>query len=619
MNGLPPLATSLTTPITKPQQLQHGFSVEESREKRLQRQQARFRDRGGKYQPQSRDTLLNILLKGGKSPTKDSRGSRSRSRSKSPAKSSSNKGGDGGVQSGASGVSSQAKSRRKSAKAAQEETAAGPSTARAVTKRNGRSKASKSTSTKQDNDDENGDSESTNVKLTEKRGRKASETTASKAKGKQRSGTEGGGDAEVPKAKRSRTVKKPVEQDVEDEEDDYKPKRKSTTQSRKAPARKKAPAKRGKAKSKVSDEDGEKEEVPAQAVDTTRKPKGRTQVKGAADNVGKTRGRAKGKAAVVDDTAENLQTEESHRTANASATMHEKRRIENAKTKSTYGALSDIEEEEEPISRTPPNSTGQGGETDVLNKPTRPLPAAEVSTATTASGRTVTATSGRKRKKGEAIQEAGTSTAATHSRKKPKLAERSKDIEHGQVEPSTIRHEDQNKTKLDEPSTAKRRNQSKVPPVDRPVNPKRAIGTKEPLETADTSSPSSGSRKRKLDDAQTDVLELVAKSKKGRKPPATKPTEPIQNEVSEPDAPVKKRMKTSTSETTHSDERLKTTSRKQKENSSSKPQPKKQATKKPTSKQRAKPRGPPKEVLEQIGRSKPHIEDGEPDELDFLS
>ncbi|KAF8804409.1 hypothetical protein BYT27DRAFT_7193850 [Phlegmacium glaucopus] len=56
-HGPPPKpAIILATPI----------NVEESRAQRLQRQQARFRDRGGLFVPTNRSTLLDILL--GKAP-----------------------------------------------------------------------------------------------------------------------------------------------------------------------------------------------------------------------------------------------------------------------------------------------------------------------------------------------------------------------------------------------------------------------------------------------------------------------------------------------------------------------------------------------------------------------
>ncbi|RDB23791.1 hypothetical protein Hypma_009307 [Hypsizygus marmoreus] len=58
--------------------------VEESRAQRLQRQQARFRDRGGIFVPSNRNTLIEILL--GRKPAQSPRKSRGRSLSRSPVK-----------------------------------------------------------------------------------------------------------------------------------------------------------------------------------------------------------------------------------------------------------------------------------------------------------------------------------------------------------------------------------------------------------------------------------------------------------------------------------------------------------------------------------------------------
>ncbi|KAJ3530003.1 hypothetical protein NMY22_g8752 [Coprinellus aureogranulatus] len=59
-------------------------NVEESRQQRLQRAQARFRDRGGIFVPTNRNTLIDILL--GKKEATPKRSTRSRSRSVSPHK-----------------------------------------------------------------------------------------------------------------------------------------------------------------------------------------------------------------------------------------------------------------------------------------------------------------------------------------------------------------------------------------------------------------------------------------------------------------------------------------------------------------------------------------------------
>ncbi|KAJ7456926.1 hypothetical protein FB451DRAFT_598398 [Mycena latifolia] len=63
------------------------LQVQESRNKRLGRQQARFRDRGGIFVPRSHNNLLDILLGNKKlSPLKRRSRSRSRSVSVSPTK-----------------------------------------------------------------------------------------------------------------------------------------------------------------------------------------------------------------------------------------------------------------------------------------------------------------------------------------------------------------------------------------------------------------------------------------------------------------------------------------------------------------------------------------------------
>ncbi|KAI0354332.1 hypothetical protein OH77DRAFT_1590790 [Trametes cingulata] len=66
-----------------------GATVEASREKRIERQQARFRDRGGIFQPSEHNALLDILLArgvNGESPSRANSPKRSRSRSASPAR-----------------------------------------------------------------------------------------------------------------------------------------------------------------------------------------------------------------------------------------------------------------------------------------------------------------------------------------------------------------------------------------------------------------------------------------------------------------------------------------------------------------------------------------------------
>ncbi|KAI0326285.1 hypothetical protein GY45DRAFT_1437746 [Cubamyces sp. BRFM 1775] len=66
-----------------------GETVEASREKRLERQQARFRDRGGIFKPSGHNALLDILLArgvNGESPSRANSPRRSRSRSASPAR-----------------------------------------------------------------------------------------------------------------------------------------------------------------------------------------------------------------------------------------------------------------------------------------------------------------------------------------------------------------------------------------------------------------------------------------------------------------------------------------------------------------------------------------------------
>ncbi|KAJ7756281.1 hypothetical protein B0H16DRAFT_696479 [Mycena metata] len=77
----PPIAATPTlVPPTDPSQ------VQDSRAKRLVRQQARFRDRGGIFVPRAHNNLLDILL-GRKKPSPLKRRSRSRSLSASPSKS----------------------------------------------------------------------------------------------------------------------------------------------------------------------------------------------------------------------------------------------------------------------------------------------------------------------------------------------------------------------------------------------------------------------------------------------------------------------------------------------------------------------------------------------------
>ncbi|KAI9060127.1 hypothetical protein FKP32DRAFT_1595518 [Trametes sanguinea] len=64
-----------------------GETVEASREKRLERQQARFRDRGGIFKPSEHNPLLDLLLSrgvNGESPSRANSPRRSRSRSASP-------------------------------------------------------------------------------------------------------------------------------------------------------------------------------------------------------------------------------------------------------------------------------------------------------------------------------------------------------------------------------------------------------------------------------------------------------------------------------------------------------------------------------------------------------
>ncbi|KAI0659675.1 hypothetical protein C8Q70DRAFT_125718 [Cubamyces menziesii] len=66
-----------------------GETVEASREKRLERQQARFRDRGGIFKPSGHNALLDILLArgiNGESPSRANSPRRSRSRSASPSR-----------------------------------------------------------------------------------------------------------------------------------------------------------------------------------------------------------------------------------------------------------------------------------------------------------------------------------------------------------------------------------------------------------------------------------------------------------------------------------------------------------------------------------------------------
>ncbi|KAJ8455095.1 hypothetical protein ONZ51_g12643 [Trametes cubensis] len=66
-----------------------GETVEASREKRLERQQARFRDRGGIFKPSGHNALLDILLArgiNGESPSRANSPRRSQSRSASPSR-----------------------------------------------------------------------------------------------------------------------------------------------------------------------------------------------------------------------------------------------------------------------------------------------------------------------------------------------------------------------------------------------------------------------------------------------------------------------------------------------------------------------------------------------------
>ncbi|KAH9852881.1 hypothetical protein C2E23DRAFT_824035 [Lenzites betulinus] len=66
-----------------------GATVEASREKRIERQQARFRDRGGIFKPSERNSLLDILLArgvNGEAPPRANSPRRSRSRSASPVR-----------------------------------------------------------------------------------------------------------------------------------------------------------------------------------------------------------------------------------------------------------------------------------------------------------------------------------------------------------------------------------------------------------------------------------------------------------------------------------------------------------------------------------------------------
>ncbi|KAH9893978.1 hypothetical protein C8Q73DRAFT_790557 [Cubamyces lactineus] len=66
-----------------------GETVEASREKRLERQQARFRDRGGIFKPSGHNALLDMLLArgvNGESPSRANSPRRSRSRSASPSR-----------------------------------------------------------------------------------------------------------------------------------------------------------------------------------------------------------------------------------------------------------------------------------------------------------------------------------------------------------------------------------------------------------------------------------------------------------------------------------------------------------------------------------------------------
>ncbi|KAI0651234.1 hypothetical protein C8Q79DRAFT_21379 [Trametes meyenii] len=66
-----------------------GDTVEASREKRIERQQARFRDRGGIFKPAEHNALLDILLSrgvNGESPSRANSPRRSRSRSISPTR-----------------------------------------------------------------------------------------------------------------------------------------------------------------------------------------------------------------------------------------------------------------------------------------------------------------------------------------------------------------------------------------------------------------------------------------------------------------------------------------------------------------------------------------------------
>ncbi|KAE9399389.1 hypothetical protein BT96DRAFT_691508 [Gymnopus androsaceus JB14] len=71
------ISSTLATPLASHQPL----TVQESRDKRLARQQARFRDRGGIFVSQQRTALLDVLL--GKKTLKQVTARRSRSRSAS--------------------------------------------------------------------------------------------------------------------------------------------------------------------------------------------------------------------------------------------------------------------------------------------------------------------------------------------------------------------------------------------------------------------------------------------------------------------------------------------------------------------------------------------------------
>ncbi|KAF9264502.1 hypothetical protein L218DRAFT_224626 [Marasmius fiardii PR-910] len=600
----PLTTTSLTTPITKNQQYQHGFSVEESRDKRLQRQQARFRDRGGIYVPKPRGTLLDILLKGGPSPTKDGRRSRSRSRSQSPMKGGGQKKGKGKSQRDVNEKSNPKAKKRKSV-VQKEEIPAGPSTLQGVGV-SGRRTSSRTTQSrsKKGKADELTASEEATAQSKSKRRRSTTSKVASTFKGKEREGVE----EDAPKPKRARTTRKAkaaesdnLDAGTGEEEHGTKEKPPVKARTRKSTAKRKTPAKADrKAKAQAADleEDEESGGEKGTSEPMTQKAKGsrgRAQAKASA----KSRGRAKVKQDIPQGAAKETESGPTTISVNRG-----KRRADKAKSQSNYGGLSVIAEEEEPISQMPPElgsdvekphtNAVRGTKESNMEGKSGPdeMPSETLSAQTPSVG-------SRKRKQDEVLPPPDPAP----SRKKAKSTP-VKDIEKGVTRVSEGTSGRRGRTYRKESDTSE-----------------DAAGVASSAEQPTNSKPST-SRKRELNETRP-----AEKSKSARKATSTK--RPSVDDVVDvgTDPPVKKKTKIGHAEDSETGERLKTTSRRQKENSKASggsPSRKKIAPKSSTSKEKkpasaTKRKGPPKEVLEQIKRSQPHIEDGEPDELDLLT